>query len=152
MFDIRRATVDDVATIAEHRFQMFLDSAQATSEAMAGMQERFEAWVTPKLKAGTYLGWLAVDGDVIVGGSGLWLMDFPPHWMDPQNIRAYLLNFYVVPSHRGQGIAPRMLRLAVGEAHRRGIKVVTLHASKFGRPVYEKNGFKPTNEMMLRES
>jgi hypothetical protein len=28
--------------------------------------------------------------------------------------------------------------------------VVTLHASKFGKPIYEKNGFKQTNEMMLK--
>jgi len=27
---------------------------------------------------------------------------------------------------------------------------VSLHASKFGRPIYEKNGFEGTNEMILR--
>jgi hypothetical protein len=27
--------------------------------------------------------------------------------------------------------------------------VVSLHASEFGRPLYERNGFEATNEMML---
>ena len=30
------------------------------------------------------------------------------------------------------------------------VEIVTLHASKFGRPLYEQHGFQPTNEMMLR--
>jgi RimJ/RimL family protein N-acetyltransferase len=152
MFDIRMATVEDAATIAEHRFLMFLDSGQTTPEEISTLRERFVEWVKPKIEDGTYIGWLVVDGDAIVGGAGLWRMDFPPHWMDPEPVRAYLLNFYVTPSHRGHGLAPQMLHLAVDEAHRRGIRVVTLHASKFGKPIYEKNGFLPTNEMMLRES
>jgi len=28
--------------------------------------------------------------------------------------------------------------------------VVSLHASKFGKPIYERNGFEPSTEMMLR--
>lgn len=35
------------------------------------------------------------------------------------------------------------------DARRRGIKVVSLHASKFGKPLYERNGFEATNEMIL---
>jgi ribosomal protein S18 acetylase RimI-like enzyme len=77
------------------------------------------------------------------------LMDFPPHWMDPEPVRAYLLNVYVDPEFRGRGLARELLEMAVNDARRRGIKVVSLHASKFGRPLYERNGFEPTNEMML---
>jgi ribosomal protein S18 acetylase RimI-like enzyme len=80
----------------------------------------------------------------------MWLVDFPPHWMDAEPVRAYLLNFYVEPAFRGRGIAEKMLKLGVDEAKRRGIGVVSLHASKLGRPIYERNGFADTNEMMLR--
>jgi GNAT superfamily N-acetyltransferase len=85
----------------------------------------------------------------MVAGAGMWLMDFPPHWMDPEPRRAYLLNFYVEPAFRGQGLAYELLKTAVEDARRRGIKVVSLHASKFGKPLYERNGFEPTNEMIL---
>jgi ribosomal protein S18 acetylase RimI-like enzyme len=76
-------------------------------------------------------------------------MDFPPHWMDSGPVRAYLLNFYVDPAFRGRGYARELLETAVGDARRRGIKVVSLHASKFGRPLYESSGFETTNEMRL---
>jgi GNAT superfamily N-acetyltransferase len=85
----------------------------------------------------------------VVAGAGMWLMDFPPHWMDAEPRRAYLLNFYVESAFRGQGLAYELLKTAVEDARRRGIKVVSLHASKFGKPLYERNGFEPTNEMML---
>jgi predicted acetyltransferase len=43
-----------------------------------------------------------------------------------------------------------LLALAITEAKERGIKVVTLHASKFGKPLYEQTGFEMSNEMRLR--
>jgi hypothetical protein len=39
-------------------------------------------------------GWLAELDGRIVGGAGLWLMEFPPGWMDEKPLRAYLLNFW----------------------------------------------------------
>jgi GNAT superfamily N-acetyltransferase len=150
MLTHRPAAPADAPLIAHHRQQMFADSGQAGVEAMQSMAANFVAWVAPRLADGRYLGWLFEDAGQVVAGAGMWLIDFPPHWMDPEPVRAYLLNFYVEPSHRGQGLAQQMLDLAVDEARRRGIRVVSLHASTMGRPIYERNGFEPTNEMMLR--
>ena len=77
-------------------------------------------------------------------------MEWPPHFMHDEPCRAYLLNFYVEPQMRRQGLARQLLALATAEAKARGIRVATLHASKFGKPVYEQNGFRMSNEMMLR--
>jgi GNAT superfamily N-acetyltransferase len=150
MATIRLGTAADAEAIAWQRRQMFADAGLAEIEAMSAMTANFAAWVRPKLEDGSYRAWLAEDAGAVVAGAGIWVMEFPPHWMDAEPARAYLLNFYTAPTHRGQGLAPRMLSLAIEEARRRGIKVVTLHASKFGRPIYERHGFKPTTEMMLR--
>jgi ribosomal protein S18 acetylase RimI-like enzyme len=77
-------------------------------------------------------------------------MEWPPHFLDAEPHRAYLLNFYVAPEMRRRGLARELLALAVAEAKAHEIKVVTLHASKFGKPVYEQNGFAMSNEMMWR--
>jgi len=76
-------------------------------------------------------------------------MDFPPHWRDAQPLRAYLLNFYVAPEVRRCGLAYELLKTAVADARGRGINVLSLHASQFGRPLYERSGFEASNEMML---
>ncbi len=129
---------------------MFVDAGQAEDETMQAMMDNFLVWVLPRLSDGSYVGWIVEEDGRAVAGAGMWLIDFPPHWMDAEPVRAYLLNFYVDPEFRGRGLAYELLTTAVEDARRRGIKVVSLHASKFGKPLYERNGFEPTNEMILR--
>ena len=61
--------------------------------------------------------------------------------------RGYILNMYVDPAHRRQGLAKHLVQLCLDESRRRGLRVATLHASDAGRPLYESFGFAPTNEM-----
>jgi GNAT superfamily N-acetyltransferase len=149
MFETRAATAADAEQIAVHRRSMFVEMGQADDDRIQAMVEAFIPWVRERLADGRYLGWLVSDGEDVVAGGGMLLMDFAPHWRDPQPLRAYLLNFYVSPEARGKGIAYGLLKTAVAEARLRQIKVVTLHASRFGRPLYERNGFEASNEMML---
>jgi len=150
MFETRLATVADAALIAEQRCRMFVDAGQTEDVTLDAVKANFETWVRPRLQDGSYVGWLVQEGERVVAGAGMWLMDFPPHWMDAMPLRAYLLNFYVEVEFRGYGLAYALLKTTVEEARRRGIKVVSLHASKFGKPLYERNGFELSSEMMLR--
>ncbi len=149
MFEIWLATPGDAQLIGQQRRQMFLDAGQPYDEVMVAMEQAFVPWVRTKIAEDRYVGFLASEEGVVVGGAGLWLMEFPPHFLDPAPVRAYLLNFYTAAEFRGRGLAKTLLAKCVEEARVRGCKVVTLHASKFGKPVYEKYGFKQTNEMML---
>jgi GNAT superfamily N-acetyltransferase len=146
----RLATAADAEAIADQRLRMFADAGMADESQLTQMVERFLPWVRAKLEDGSYVGWLTEADGRLVAGAGLWVMEWPPHYLDPEPRRAYLLNFYVAPEMRGRGLARALLALAVDEAKVRGIKVVTLHASKFGKPIYEQNGFAMSNEMMLR--
>ena len=150
MVNIRQATPLDAEIIGQQRVRMFADAGIADAQRTARRAKTFVSWVQTKLEDGSYIGWLAELDRKVVGGAGLWMMEFPPNWMDEQPLRAYLLNFFVVPEMRRQGLARKLLNLSLEEARARGVKVVTLAASKFGRPLYEQYGFKPTNEMILR--
>lgn len=147
--DLRLATEADAALIAGQRRAMFADAVLPVPATLDEMQKRFEPWVRERLADGSYRGWIAHRGDVPVGGAGLWVMDFPPHFLDVQPARGYLLNFYVSPDHRGMGLARRLLAACLDEGRRLGLRVITLHASKFGRPLYEQAGFRGNNEMIL---
>jgi ribosomal protein S18 acetylase RimI-like enzyme len=150
MAEIRRATVADAEALGEQRVRMFEDAGVSTEAQMGQMLANFIPWVRAKLEDGSYVGWLVEEDGRLVAGAGLWVMEWPPHFLDAEPWRAYLLNFYVAPEMRRRGLARKLLGLAVGEAKAREIKVVTLHASKFGKPVYEQYGFVPSTEMMLR--
>jgi ribosomal protein S18 acetylase RimI-like enzyme len=80
------------------------------------------------------------------------ILDWPPHPFDPEGeLRGYLLNVYVEPEYRKRGLAHQLVERSMAEARRRGIRVVTLHSSPAGRAIYERLGFRATNEMMHTE-
>ncbi len=152
MPNIRRATVNDAEMITEHRHLMFADNKLATEARYAEMDAKFLPWVRERIADGRYVGLLLEDPatEQVVAAAGVFYMDFPPHYLDPEPVRAYLLNFYTCPEDRGQGHAKTLLTACLEECRSRGVHVITLHASKFGRPIYEAHGFKLHNEYVLR--
>jgi ribosomal protein S18 acetylase RimI-like enzyme len=153
MLATRAATAADAAIITRHRRRMFVDAGRSDNRILDVMEEHFEPWVTQQLQSGNYMGWFALDdaGEVI-GGSGLLILDWPPHPLDPtSDHRGYLLNVYVEPPHRRKRIASHLIELALDEARRRRIRVVALHSTDAGRDLYQSNGFRETNEMFYVE-
>lgn len=116
---------------------------------MEKMRENFVPWVRERIADGSYAGWVVEEDGRAAGGAGLWVMDWPPHFLDAEPRRGYLLNFYVAPEMRRLGLARELLETSIAEAKSRGLRVVTLHASKYGRPLYEQYGFVAANEMRL---
>jgi GNAT superfamily N-acetyltransferase len=147
-----RATPDDAPLITVQRHQMFADNELATEAAYNVMDIAFEPWVRERLADGRYVGLFFQEDVTILAACGIFFGDFPPHFLDPNPIRAYLLNFYTAPEARGRGLATQLLQHAVDECKKANVRVITLHASKFGKPIYEKFGFTQNNEMILRPS
>jgi len=147
---IRAATVDDAETIATHRRRMFFDMGHRDEEQLNAMIAAFRPWLHQKMMSGEYLAWMALGSDgVIVAGLGLWLMDWPPHLVSPGSPRGNILNVYTLPDFRRQGIARRLIEVALDWCRSNGIRNVILHASDEGKPLYRTMGFEPTNEMRL---
>jgi GNAT superfamily N-acetyltransferase len=147
---LRRATPDDASTITAQRHQMFADNELASEDRYNEMDLAFEPWVRERLADGRYVGLFIQEGEDLLAACGIFFGDFPPHYLDPKPIRAYLLNFYTAPEARGRGLATQLLEHAVDVCKKANVGVITLHASKFGRPIYERFGFTQNNEMILR--
>lgn len=148
---IREATPDDAEIIYQQRLAMFDDVwGPLDSEAVVAMEDSFVPWVRRGLTDGSYRGWLACSGDgCVVAGGGLIVHEWMAHPLNPDPRRAYIANIYTQPEYRSQGIARRVMNAILDWCRSEGLKVVSLHASPFGRPLYESMGFKPTNEMRL---
>lgn len=144
----RLATKKDAELIAAHRSAMFAEMGKSDGEALERMRQKFVPWVERMIGAGKYVGWIVEEDGRIAASGGFFELEWPPHPLDPEGEhRGYLLNFWVEPEYRGQGLARTLVREALAESRRRGIRVTALHASDAGRRVYEPMGFRGTNEM-----
>ena len=147
---LRPATVSDAKLITDHRHRMFSDNQFATEDHLHVMDTNFEPWVRERLVDGRYAGFVCEDDGVPIASAGIHFADFPPHFLDSEAGRAYLTNFYTAPEARGRGLAKQLLQACVEKCRAHGGKVVVLHASPFGRPIYEAFGFTPSNEMIFK--
>jgi GNAT superfamily N-acetyltransferase len=156
---LRAATAADAPILARHRVEMFRDMGRLAHD---GVAEALRAAAEPELRAwvadGRYVGFLAAPAerpDQVVGGAGIQLRALLPR-PSPDGTavlggpEAYVLNVYVEREWRRRGIAAQLMARVLAYARERDLKVITLHPSDAGRPLYERLGFRPTSEMRLR--
>ena len=65
------------------------------------------------LKDGTFVSWLAVDGEKIVGTSGMSFVEKPPYFSCPSGRIGLLSSMYTDPAYRRRGIARELLERVV---------------------------------------
>jgi GNAT superfamily N-acetyltransferase len=149
-YSVRRATLDDVATIVEHRRGMLQEIRVGDLALLDTTLAAFEQWCIPLMISGRYLGWLALSPEgKAVSGIGLWLQEWVPTPRSKSTLRGYILNVYTDPGHRKQGLARRLTQTTLDWCRSNGIEIIALHASQYGRPLYESLGFENTSEMRL---
>jgi len=145
---LRPAGHADAETIQSQRDAMFTDMGSDVARVQASSAPGL-AWLRSALADGSYSGVLLEKGGNVVAGAGVLWQTLPPSPRTVTPLRAYILNVYVAPSQRGQGLARQLVQVLLGECRARGVEQVSLHASDAGRPTYEKLDFVPTNEMRL---
>ena len=153
MSDVLRAVrPSDIEVICEHRERMFAASGRERAD-LRDMTDTFRDWLRPRLTDGSYFGWLIEKNGAIVAGAGMMILDWPPHPLHPTDARrGYVLNVFVEPDHRRQGLARRLMAEVDAEAKRRGVGYVILHATRQGRAMYETLGWSQTSEMAIKLS
>jgi ribosomal protein S18 acetylase RimI-like enzyme len=149
-YEVRRATIDDIDTLVAHRRAMFADMGYRDQTALDEMAAKCHDWLLARMNREEYLAWLAIAPDQsIVAGTGLWLMDWPPHMVGAGR-RGNILNVYTAVEFRRRGLAGELMKAAMRWCRENGVDVVVLHASPDGRRLYESMGFEGTNEMRIK--
>ena len=90
---------------------------------------------------GTFVSWLALDGDQIIGTSGMSFVEKPPYFGCPNGRIGLLSSMYTNPAYRRQGIAMELLDRVVNEARSYGCGAVHITASDAGVKLYTAYGF-----------
>lgn len=100
------------------------------------------------LSDGTFVSYLAVDGDKIVGTSGMSFVEKPPYFGCPSGKLGLLSSMYTDPNYRRQGIAKKLLSLVVDAARDYGCGAVQITASDMGVLLYTDFGFVKNGNFM----
>ena len=97
---------------------------------------------------GTFVSWLAVDGEKIVGTSGMSFVEKPPYFSCPTGRIGLLSSMFTDPSYRRMGIAKELLSRVVDEARKYGCGSVQITASDMGVLLYTDFGFVKNGNFM----
>ncbi|MGO9275453.1 MAG: GNAT family N-acetyltransferase [Terriglobia bacterium] len=147
---IREAAAADLEVILHHRRAMFHEMGHTDTAGLEAMLAAARAYYAQGLRDGSYRGWLALDGGGrVIGGGGIGLIPWPPHPQYPHPQRATIFNVYTEPEARRRGVARCLMQVMIEWCREQQFPWVHLHASEYGRPLYEAMGFAPTNEMRL---
>lgn len=143
--NFRKANLNDITKLIELRKKQLIDEGIAPSE---DIDDELYLFFNKKIQDGSLIEWVAEKNEEIIATGAVTFYEFPPTYTNKSGRKAYITNMYTREDYRGQGIATTMLNKLVSEAKIEGITKIWLAASKLGRPVYKKFGFKETDEML----
>jgi GNAT superfamily N-acetyltransferase len=148
--NLRPATLADFDTVLYHRREMFREMGGDYERRINSFETASQEYFRAALQDGSYFGLLGEIGNEIVAGGGIVIAPWPGSPLNFHPRRAWILNIYVEPAYRRQGFARTIMAALIDWCKENGFQSVSLHASEYGRNLYEKLGFRPTNEMRLK--
>ena len=134
--------------IVSLKIQMFKDAgyesllAENAKEIIKADYERMYA-------AKTASHFIKLEGDEVIAMAGAFIKDDIPYRYYKEPRCGFIGDVYVTPSHRGQGLATKLSKSCIQWFKEKNVSMIRLKASGAGKPMYEKLGFEPTDEMVL---
>ncbi|GAB3519148.1 GNAT family N-acetyltransferase [Emticicia fontis] len=149
----RKATLADIPELARLRVE-FLKEVQNPETYLVNetqLNEILQEFFQQHIENDEIVAWIALADGEVVSTSGLCFSTIMPGFTLLDGRVAYIMNIYTLPDWRKKGIGRQVFHHILEAAKERNYKRVILHATEDGRPIYEKFGFKATNdEMELR--
>ena len=100
------------------------------------------------MKDSTFVSWLALDGNNIIGTSGMSFVEKPPYFGCPSGKIGLLSSVFTNPNYRRNGIAKELLSRIVNEAKQYGCGTIQITASDMGVKLYTDFGFEHNGNFM----
>ena len=141
----RRLTKDDLDTFIDMRIrQLREEGATEDIDLIPPLRDYYDR----HMSNGTFVSWLALDKDRIIGTSGMSFVEKPPYFGCPSGRIGLLSSMFTDPGYRRMGIAKELLNRVVEEARAYGCGAVHITASDMGVKLYTAYGFVHNNNFM----
>ena len=127
--DYRRLTENELDTFINMRInQLREEGAKEEIDLVPALKDYY----TRHMADGTFVSWLAFDGDDIIGTSGMSFVEKPPYFGCPSGRIGLLSSMFTNPYYRRKGIAKELLSRVVNDARDYGCGTIQITASDMG--------------------
>ena len=107
-----------------------------------------KGYYTRHMADGTFVSLLALDGEDIIGTSGMSFVEKPPYFGCPSGKIGLLSSMFTDPKYRRKGIAKELLSRVVNDARDYGCGTIQITASDMGVKLYMDFGFVHNDNFM----
>ena len=141
----QKLTDDKIDTFIQMRINQLLEEGATRDVDLA---PALKDYYSRHMADGTFVSWIAMDGDRIVGTSGMSFVEKPPYFGCPSGRIGLLSSMFTHPDYRRKGIAKELLSRVIEEARTYGCGTVQITASDMGVLLYTDFGFVKNNNFM----
>ena len=141
----RRLTENDIDTFIEMRISQLREEG---AKEDIDLRPSLKDYYVRHMEDGTFVSWIALDGDRIIGTSGMSFVEKPPYYGCPSGRIGLLSSMYTIPEYRRKGIARELLSRVIEEARAYGCGTVQITASDMGVKLYAAYGFEHNGNFM----
>ncbi len=139
--NIRKAGIEDIPQLVEMRIgYLTVDCGDLTTEELGALKLQLPDYFRRQLGSGV-LAYVAEEDERLVSTVLMVIAEKPanPHFITGKT--GTLLNVFTRPEYRRQGLAGKLIDLAIQDAKQLNLSYIDLSASKEGYPLYKKIGF-----------
>ena len=150
----RKLTSDELDAFIDMRITQLTEEYTSTGRTVpegVDLKTALRDYYDRHLADGTFVSWLAMDGDKIIGTSGMSFVEKPPYFGCPTGRLGLLSSMYTDPGYRRMRIATELLHRVIEEARVYGCGAVHINASDMGVKLYTAYGFKHNGNFMQYE-
>ena len=143
--EYKRLTQKELDVFIDKRIhQLREEGAKEEIDLVPALREYY----TRHMADGTFVSWLAVEGETIIGTSGMSFVEKPPYFGCPSGKMGLLSSMFTNPDYRRKGIAKELLSRVINDARAYGCGTIQITASDMGVKLYTDFGFVHNNNFM----
>ncbi len=143
--EYKRLTPKELDVFIDMRIhQLREEGAKEEIDLVPALREYY----TRHMADGTFVSWLAVEGETIIGTSGMSFVEKPPYFGCPSGKMGLLSSMFTSPNYRRKGIAKELLSRVINDARAYGCGTIQITASDMGVKLYTDFGFVHNNNFM----
>lgn len=141
----KKLTQEDLPTFIQMRMEQLQEEG---AEPEIDLTQPLLDYYKKHMGDQTFFSYLAVDGDKIVGTSGMSVIEKPPYYSNPSGKIGLLSSMYTMSEYRRKGISGELLKRVMEDAKKAGCGVVQITASDMGVLLYTNYGFRKNGNFM----